>query len=101
MRMITIFLAACLASGCGTTGKAPKADPVTITVTVPQTAPAQVPQVSKKEWKKLTRDCETVEVPTDDPSKPVGDLAIDVANARKAALEECTARMRKLRKKGA
>lgn len=93
MRMIALVLASCLAaSGCVNKGPA-KPVPTPVVVVAEKKPTAQ----EKKDWKRLTRDCEDVKLPDDAHERRVEDVATDLALARKKALEECTKRMRAIR----
>jgi hypothetical protein len=96
MRMYCLILALCL-MGCTTGGGVSPPDtmrPVT-PVVIP---PPPRKEITKAEWKRLTRDCKVVGLPPNADSIPADELAVMLANARKEALEECSQRMRKLRK---
>lgn len=55
--------------------------------------------VNRLEMRRLLRDCEVEQVPKDADDRPLDDVAVDLANSRKAALEKCNARLRKARSK--
>lgn len=90
---VALLLIAACALNTGNQKPTPPADSVVVTQTVEVPVPAGKPvKVSKK----LTRDCDVVVfVPTGDVLKD----AVDLALARKKALEECNERMRKIRAK--
>lgn len=71
-------------AGCATTPRAPKPEIVTVTVTRTIKVPPE-----------LTRDCDVVPKQADTYGE-----AKRLANARKAALDECTGRMRAIRTLG-
>lgn len=89
MRM-SLVLALCLLVGCGGVKEKPA---------VPSTAQTttKVVGVDKKALRKLLRDCSVVQVPKDAKDKELQEVAVDLANARKASLEECNKRLRKAR----
>lgn len=95
MKMNILVLAALLV-GCKT-GEVRKHSEI-ITPAPPPAIVAPV-TLTKKEVERLTKACRIPEVPTDLKGRDVRDVAVDLANARKAALEECAERMAELRHK--
>lgn len=82
-----LLLAALLLVGCND-----------ISVKPPSQA-ATVEMVDRVELKKLLRDCRVEQAPPGLNGQALEDVAINVANARKAALEECNRRLRRAREK--
>jgi hypothetical protein len=82
-----LLLSLMLLIGCTT-------DPV-----IPPPKP-QVQEISlnRGELRALLRDCKVAGVPKND-ERDLEEVAVDLANARKAALEECNQRLRKARAK--
>lgn len=90
MKMSFLLMALLLAS-CGEV----KTKPLPLV----QSEKVEVIVVNKSEFKKLLRACHTVQIPQGADQKAVQDVAIDLANARKASLEECNLRLQKARER--
>lgn len=82
----TAGVIALVLAGCGPTRPDPPPQVRTVTVTVERTVKVPAP---------LTRDCDEVPKQGNDYAE-----AKRLANARKASLDECTGRMREIRKLG-
>lgn len=93
MRMSLLLTTVLLVAGCGEVQTKP-------------TPPAEGPKVQvvldDKELAKLKRllkDCQVAAIPEDVVDRPLEDVAVDLANSRKAALVECNKRLQKARAK--
>jgi len=92
MRMSPLLATLLLLCGCAEN----KPKPPTTVVEAPK---VEIVVVNKREFRKLLRACTVAQVPEDLNKKPLEDVAVDLANARKAALVECNKRLQKAREK--